>query len=137
MAKNQKPSQPETVAEFCARIEHPLIEAILTLREIILGTDTEIEEHIKWNSLAFYYKGEMKPFAPREYKRDIVVFNLHKNEFILLVFPTGAKIEDTSGLLQGNFPDSRKVIRFTSSEEVSAGAEALQNILRKWLSMID
>lgn len=65
------------------------------LREIILSTDAEISEQIKWNNPAFYYNGEMKVFNPKEHKRDIVVFNLHKNR-IMLVFPSGAKVTDQS-----------------------------------------
>ena len=36
-----------------------IIEAI---RQIILKTDKEIGEHIKWNNPSFYYTGEMKAF---------------------------------------------------------------------------
>ncbi len=41
------------------------------LRNIILSTDKEIGERIKWNNPSFYYTGEMKPFDPKEYKREL------------------------------------------------------------------
>jgi len=50
--------------------------AIEYLRQVILSIDSEIAEHIKWNSPAFFFSGEMKPFDPKEYKRDILVMNL-------------------------------------------------------------
>ncbi len=137
MAKNSKISDSEAVDALFQKMNHPLKAVVQTLRELVLATDKEIGEHIKWNSPAFYYTGEMKPFDPKEYKRDIVVFNLHKKEFVLLVFPTGAKIEDASGLLEGSFPDSRKVIKFSSQDEVKAAADSLQTILKTWLSLVE
>jgi hypothetical protein len=46
-------------------------------------------------------------------KRYIAVFNLHKN-LIMLVFPTGIKADDPSGLLEGNYKDVRKLLTFKS-----------------------
>jgi hypothetical protein len=40
----------------------------------------------------------MKPFDPKEYKREIIVMNLFKGR-IMLVFPSGAKVKDASGML--------------------------------------
>jgi hypothetical protein len=91
---------------------------IQTLREIILDTDKEIGERIKWNNPSFYYTGEMKPFDPKEYKREIIVFNLYKGR-IMLVFPSGAKVNDKSGLLQGEYKDGRRITIFKDLEDVS------------------
>lgn len=107
------------------------------LRKIILATDKEISEEVKWNSPSFYYTGDMLPFDPKEYKRDIVVFNLHKPDQVLLVFPTGKRITDTTGLLEGKFKDTRKIITFTSMEQVEKHADDLQTVIRLWLSTID
>jgi len=63
------------------------MKVIETLRQIILSTDKEIGEQIQWNSPAFFYKGEMKPFDPKEYKRHVVVFNLAKKDCIRLYSP--------------------------------------------------
>ena len=79
----------------------------------------------------------MRDFDPKEYKRDIVVVNLHKKDVVLLVFPTGAKVTDTSGLLEGDYPDGRKVAKFTSVSEVSYKEEALKSVLAKWLELIE
>ena len=79
----------------------------------------------------------MKAFDPKEYKRDIVVYNLRKKEYVLLVFPTGAIVNDTSGLLQGQFPDERKTARFSSLQDVADRAKDLQAVIKKWLSLVE
>jgi len=112
-------------------------EIIEELRKIILSTDKEISEQVKWNSPAFYYTGDMKPFDPKEYKRDIVVFNLRKPEYVLLVFPTGARIKDDSGLLEGKYPDGRKTIKFASVEEVKKRKKDLQAVIKYWLATVE
>jgi len=95
-----KLSDKEQVTEHIAALDHPLKDAIEAIREIILDTDAAISEQIKWNSPAFYYSGEMAPFDPKEYKRDIIVMHLRKKDEVLLVFPNGATILDPTGLLK-------------------------------------
>ncbi len=104
--------------------------------QIILNTDKEIGERIKWNNPGFYYTGEMKPFDPKEYKREIVVFNLYKGR-IMLVFPGGAKVNDGSGLLEGDYKDGRRITIFKDMEEVNSKEKALQDVIIKWLKLVD
>lgn len=137
MTKKAKQSIEEQITEYFNKLDHPLKNVVEELREIILKTDKEIAEQIKWNSPSFYYMGKMKPFDPKEYKRDIVVFNLHKKEFVLLVFPTGAVIEDKTGLLEGKFADSRKTVKFSNFDEVKEKEKDLQMVIKQWLSLID
>lgn len=115
----------------------PLKEVVEALRKIILSVDPVIAEQIKWNSPAFYYTGEMKHFDPKEYKRDIIVINLHKKDTVLLVLPTGARISDPTGLLEGAFTDGRKVAKFMSQEDVSKRGEDLKTVIRLWLSGVE
>jgi hypothetical protein len=137
MTKSPKLSPEQEVDAFFTQLNHPLKDALQLIRKLILEADPEVAEHIKWNSPSFYYTGEMKAFDPKEYKRDIVVSNLHKNDSILLIFPTGNIIADSSGLLGGNFKDTRKSITFTSLDEVESRSGDLQNIIKDWLSKID
>jgi len=102
MAKSVKLTDSEEVTQHIQKLDVTIRDTIETLRQIVLSTDKEISERIKWNNPSFYYSGEMKPFDPKEYKREIIVFNLFKNR-IMLVFPSGAKINDSSGLLTGNY----------------------------------
>ena len=137
MAKNNKKTEQETLNEYFNNLKHPLIDVVQAIRKIIISTDKEIEEQIKWNSLCLYYAGAMKPFNPKEYKRDIVVFNMMKQEYVLLVFPTGAIITDKSGLLEGKFTDTRKVIKFTTIEQVKTRENDLISCIKDWLSKVE
>ena len=100
-------SDSKSVLEHIQKLEPELAKVIEVIRQIILSTDKEIGERIKWNNPSFFNSGEMKPFNPKEYKREIAVLNLFKGR-IMLVFPSGAKVNDSSGLLEGNYKDGRK-----------------------------
>jgi hypothetical protein len=131
-----KPSDQEQVTMHIQNLEPGLGKIVESIRQIILNTDKEIGERIKWNNPSFYYTGEMKPFDPKEYKREMVVFNLYKGR-IMLVFPSGAKLNDTSGLLEGDYKDGRRIIVFKDTGDVKAKEKTLQGIIRKWLTLVD
>ena len=135
MAKS-KLSDREQVDAHIAKLDTTLKPIIEYIRQLILAIDPEINERIKWNNPSMYYSGEMQPFDPKEYKREIVVFNLHKGR-IMLVFPSGAKINDNSGLLGGKFADGRRTVTFADLEDVKAKEKDLQDAIKKWLTMVD
>ncbi|MBV9622500.1 MAG: DUF1801 domain-containing protein [Acidobacteria bacterium] len=64
-----KASESDKVDAYMNNLKHPLAEVAKALREIILKTDPEIGEEIKWNAPAFFCSGELPPFNPREHKR--------------------------------------------------------------------
>jgi len=105
------------------------------VRNFIPGIDPEIVEHVKWNSLAFFYSGEMKEFDAKEYKRDLLVVNLHRGKF-LLVFPTGAKIPDS--ILKGkNYPDGRKILTIDTLDDFKKIEQNLEAGILNWISQIE
>ena len=124
------------VSALIQTLDPSLIETVEALRQAILSADKNIGEQIKWNSPSFFYTGEMKPFDPKEYKRDIVVMNVRK-ERILLVFPTGAKLKDTSGILEGNYTDGRRMVTVKSLEDAKGKTKQLQEVIREWIGMIE
>lgn len=132
-----KASEPEKVDAYMGKLKHPLVKVVEDLRRIILSTDKEIGEEIKWNAPTFFYAGKMKPTNPKEYRRYIVVFNLYKKDCIRLVFPSGAKVKDTSGLLEGDYADGRRLAMFHSSNEVKSKEKALRAVIRKWLKLLE
>jgi hypothetical protein len=134
---NIKLSEPDKVDAYMQQCKHPLVKVIEALRKIILSTDKEIGEEIKWNAPTFFYSGEMKPFNPKEYKRYLVVFNLLKKDCIRLVFPSGAKVNDASGLLEGDYADGRRLAMFYDVKDVRSKEKQLQKIIKKWLSLLD
>jgi hypothetical protein len=128
-------SGTETVNAYIQKLDEPTASIVETLRQIILSTHPEIGEEIKWNAPSFYYTGEMKPFNPKEYKRHIIVMNLHNR--ILMVLSSGAKVNDTSGLLEGDYTDGRRLIKITSMDDVKKKETALRKVIQNWLSLVE
>ena len=135
--KKSKPlSDEEQVSAHIKKLDPDTRKIIQYLRDLILSTDKEIAERIKWNNPSFYYKGEMKPFDPKEYKRELIVFNLFKGR-IMLVFPSGAKVNDTTGFLEGDYKDGRRTAVFIDLEDVKSREKDLKKIIKAWLKLID
>ena len=130
--KAPAPSRTEQVKEFIQTSKHPLKKALEEIREIILGADKRITEHIKWNAPSFCFNGD-----------DRITFNLSKNDRILLIFHRGAKVkdgkskeplfEDTTGMLEWLAHD-RAVVKIQTIEEVAGKKAVLTKIVKRWLS---
>lgn len=129
-------SDKDQVTNHIQNLDPGIGETVEALRQIILGTDPEIGERIKWNNPSFYYAGEMQPFDPKEYKREIAVCNLYKGR-VMVVFPSGAKVNDTSGLLEGNYPDGRRTTVFKDLEDVRSRETDLRNVIKTWLELVE
>lgn len=132
-----KLSEPEKVDKYMHDLQHPLADVVQSLREVILSTDTSIGEEVKWNAPTFFYGGPMKPTNPKEYKRYIIVFNLFKKDCIRLVFPSGARVNDQSGLLEGDYADGRRLAMFYNLDDVKVKRDNLQKIIKTWLGSLD
>lgn len=132
-----KPSESEKVDAYMNNLKHPLAGVAKALREIILKTDRQIGEEIKWNAPAFFYTGALPPFNPKDYKRHIIVFNFYKQDCLRLVFPSGARVKDKSGLLEGDYPDGRRLALFHDMNEVESRKAALQRLVQEWLVTLD
>ncbi len=128
-------NNPIAVTEYIARLDPSFGKLIQAIREIILATDKNIGEHIKWNSPSFFYTGEMEAFDPKEYKRDLLVINVRKEQ-ALLVLPTGANIKDTTGILEGKYTDGRRMITIKSFEELHTKSESLKTVIQLWLNQV-
>lgn len=137
MAKKTDPNNTDALANYLDNLEHPLKNVLLELQLQILSKFPEISAQLKWNSLSLYFNGEMKPFNPKEYKRDLVVFNLNKREYILLVFPTGSKIKDNNQVLEGDYPDGRRMLKINSIEDLNNKMTDLQLLIQFWIAQID
>ena len=131
-----KLTDQQQVTQHIQNLDASIKDIVETLRQIILNVSDEISERIKWNNPSFYYSGEMQPFDPKEYKREIAVFNLHKNR-IMLVFPSGAKVNNITGLLTGDYADGRRIVVFKDMEDVKARKADLQFVINEWLKLVD
>ncbi len=137
MAKTEEDvNDPESVTGHIAKLDPSIRDTVQQLREIILSADKQVAECIKWNNPSFFYTGPMQPFDPKEYKRWIIVFNLHKNR-IMLVWPSGGRIEDTTGLLEGDYKDGRRTIVFKDMAGVKDKEKAVKQAIKKWIKLAD
>lgn len=135
MAKLPPKSNTEQVTEYIRKLEAPVAEIVEAIRQIVLSTHPEIGEEIKWNAPSFLYTGEMKPFNPKEYKRYIIVMNLHKR--ILLVFPGGAKVNDKSGLLEGDYADGRRLVYIMDMDDLKSKEAGIRRVILDWLALVE
>ena len=129
-------SDKEKVTEHIQQLEPALSEVIEYIRQTILNTNKEVGKRIKWNNPSFFYTGEMKTFDPKEYKREILVMNLFKGR-IMLVFPSGAKLIDKSGLLEGDYKDGRRITVFKDLNDFKEKEKALRKVIKDWLKLVD
>ena len=136
MASSKKIPAIETVDAFILQLQAPFKEMIEAIRRIILATDKEVSEQIKWNAPCFIYTGEMKPFNPKEYKRDIAVVNVYK-DYVLLVFPTGAIIKDNSGILEGSYTDGRRLVKIYDMQDLLLKEKPLKYVIKEWLKLVE
>ena len=132
----KKISDKEEVSAHIKRLDVSIGKTVELIRKIILESDKEVGERIKWNNPSFYYMGEMKEFDSKEYKREICVMNLHKNR-LMVVFPGGAKLDDKLGLLEGDYKDGRRLLIFKDENDVKKKKAGLQNLVKNWLTFVE
>ncbi len=136
MTTKVKLTDTEQVSLHIKNLDQELAKVVEKIRKIILSADKEIGERIKWNNPSFYYTGEMAPFDPKEYKREIAVFNLFKGR-IMLVFPSAAKLENDYGILEGDYKDGRRIVTFKDASDVSLKEKVLKKIVKDWIAVIE
>jgi hypothetical protein len=112
------------VDKFLKAKKHPLTAEIQKVREIILQSDDNVEEVIKWSSPTFMYKG------------NIASFYMNAKGFVSLMFHKGAMIKDPGGLLEGEGKESR-VARFSDLKDIERKKKALQTLIRNWIKFRD
>src|SRR3954471_13096931 len=128
-----KQSDAEAVDASVRAMTRPLEPVVEELRALILATDPAIGEEIKWNAPAFFYSGPMAEFDARDHRRHIAVVNVFKKDCVRVVFLSGARTGDTSGLLTGNYADGRRLALFSSVDDVRLRKAALERVIRRWL----
>lgn len=131
-----KLSDSEQVSKYIQKLEPIISQIVEFIRQLVLNTDYEISERIKWNNPSFYFNGEMAPFDPKEYKRELIVMNLHKGK-IMLVLPSGAKLSHGSGILEGDYKDGRRLITFNDLEDVKSKEKIFKTLIIEWISLVE
>ncbi|MCB9311002.1 MAG: DUF1801 domain-containing protein [Lewinellaceae bacterium] len=110
------------VDEYLEKINHPLTEEIQLVREIILSTDKDIEETIKWNSPTFMYKGNMASYF------------MNAKKHVSLMFHKGALINDKTGLLKGDGKEARTA-KFENIEDIKKRKKDLQLVVKEYMKL--
>jgi len=136
MAKSNYTHDSASVTAHIAQLSAEIAHTVEAIRQAILSVDTEIGEQIKWNSPSFFYTGQMQPFDPKTYQRDIAVLNLHRGR-ILLVFPTGERVKDVSSILEGNYPDGRRVVSIADTTDLEQKKPELKKVVAAWLKTVE
>jgi hypothetical protein len=112
------------VDAYMRDVDHPFKAEMQAVREIILGASPKISERIKWNAPSFYYEEDLGAFNPRatEYAH------------LILLFPGGQGMDDSSGLLEGNHKERREA-KFHSLDDVKAKKRALEKLVKGWVAL--
>lgn len=126
-----------TPESYLTSLDSPLKPTIEFLRAVILESHSSVSEQIKWNSLSFYFDGSLDAEKEKAYARDIVVINLHRGKQLLLVFPTGNRIEDSTGLIGKNYEDGRKIVEIVSLEDAHEKADAIKLGIANWINQLE
>lgn len=124
----------KTVEDFRSDLSEDKRLQVDTLRDLILTTQPQLEEHIKWNAPSYVLDGE-----------DRITFNLmNKQGVVKLVLHMGATrkedkkgvpiLQDESGLIEWS-SDIRGMITFNSINDVTSNTDALKKIIIDWLSI--
>jgi hypothetical protein len=135
MQTKKQEADTQQVSAFIQALEPGIREVVAFLRKTLLAAHPLIGERIKWNNPSFYFTGELKDFDPKTYKRDIAVFNLFKGR-IMLVFPSGVNMNDVEGILEGNYPDGRRMLLFKDMGDARKKAGALTEMMRSWVQAL-
>jgi len=121
---------PSEVDAFFALVQHPHVDALQTVRRIILKTDPAIAEGIKW---------KVPSFRTTEY---FATLHLRTKQGIGLILHFGAKkkdgltarrdVADPDGLLVW-LAEDRAVIAFADAADVHAKRQALTAVVGQWI----
>jgi hypothetical protein len=120
----------QEVTRFLIELNHPFIEEINELRTIILSSEKELIENIKWNGPNYTFNNQ-----------DFLTMRINTPKKIQLIFHRGAKklqqtenklIQDASNLLVWKEND-RAILELNSSDQIRKNKTTLIEIIEKWI----
>jgi uncharacterized protein YdeI (YjbR/CyaY-like superfamily) len=118
------------VTAFLDSLKHPLRDEIECLRKIILSTDYELTEGIKWNAPNYSINGE-----------DRITIRIHPEKQLQVIFHRGAKVKEPleERLLSKNYDiliwkeNDRAIASFKSLNEIQENSQMIKEIVGKWI----
>lgn len=118
------------VTELITKLNHPLIQGIEILRELILAVDLELKETIKWNGPNYQFNNEDRiTLRVQDLKQIQIIF--HRGA-IVKVQPINHLIDDEFNLLIWKEND-RAIISFKTIDEIKTNKESIQILVYRWL----
>ena len=120
----------QEVTRFLIELNHPFIEEINELRKIILSSEKEIIENIKWNGPNYMFN-----------KQDFLTMRINPPKKTQLIFHRGAKklqqpenkfIQDDSTLLVWKEND-RAILELNSLDQIRKNKTNLIEIIEEWI----
>jgi hypothetical protein len=117
------------VDQYLEALEHPMKKEILQLRTLILDSNKELTELIKWNAPSFCIDGV-----------DCILMKIFPAKNVQLVFHRGAKVKeapevqliaDPAGLLKWPATD-RAVLTINDGADLRRKTRDLQTIVAAW-----
>lgn len=114
-------TDPE-VDRWFADLDHPLKDAMLRVRKIILSADRRMTETIKWKSPTYMFEGNMASINPRSKKN------------VQLMFHTGAKLPGKHPRLEGGGGTTR-YMSFADIADVKAKKPDLEAAVSAWIKL--
>lgn len=124
----------KTVEDFLTDLDTNKRQQVDALRDLILKTEPNLKEHVKWNAPSYVLDGE-----------DRITFNLmNKQQVVKLIFHMGATrkenkkgtpvLQDESGLIEWS-SDIRGMITFSAIEDITSNQTLLKKFIKDWLSI--
>ena len=118
------------VTEFLDGLNHSLRKEIEYLREIILSTDYDLAEGIKWNGPNYSLNGE-----------DRITLRIHPQKQIQIIFHRGAKVKESpeKRLLGSEYnillwkENDRAIASFRSLREILEKKQMIREVVEKWI----
>ena len=118
------------VTDFLDSLNHALRAEIECLRNIIMSTDYELTEGIKWNGPNYSING-----------KDRITMRINPQKQIQVIFHRGAKVKEPlkERLLSGQYDiliwkeNDRAIASFKSLDEIQENSQMIREIVTKWI----
>lgn len=120
----------EEVTTFLDNLEHPLRNEIDYLRKVILSSEHELTEGIKWNGPNYSHDNE-----------DRITIRIQPPKQLQVIFHRGAKVkkQPEDRLLEGKYSilvwkeNDRAIATFKRMDDIEQNADKLREIVNQWI----
>jgi len=118
------------VTAFLDGLTHPLRDEIEQLRRIIMSTDHELTEGIKWNGPNYSI-----------HREDRITMKIHPQKQVQVIFHRGAKVKEPlkERLLSEEYDilvwkeNDRAIATFKSLDKIEKNQQTIREIVDKWI----